>query len=299
MTRPRASQAIHVEIGVVRTSLHTPIRAFRRQYTDLYRDCRIDQQPADAIQIEVHRSPLSLRHRRRYQVFVNGRLRFEPTRFDEVLPYVEWSINWELARVVPQFLQLHASSLEVDGEGVILPGVSGSGKSTLTVGLMMRGWRYLCDEFALLNVDTLKLSPFPRAICLKKDSFPVAESLGIKLQGRRHHHKGTKGQVVFLNPQAVYRDSVGRACPIRYVIFPTYTPGASPTLIPISRAEAAFNLHHVCFNLFGCQAPAAEVLAKMIREAACYRLISGDIGSTCDLLQGLVEGQAAPQAQSA
>ena len=78
---------MHFEVGVVRPSISTPIRALRRQYLGLYGDFRTLRPTEDAIRIDVTRSALSLRHRRRYQVSVNGQLRFEPARFNEVVPY--------------------------------------------------------------------------------------------------------------------------------------------------------------------------------------------------------------------
>lgn len=299
MTGLREQKADHFAIGAVGVSLCTPIRRLRREYAALYEDFRVPQAPDHAVRVDVRPSRWSLRHRRRFQVSVNGRDRFAPTRFDEVLPYVEWAINWELALVMPQFLQIHASSVEMDGQGVMLPGISGSGKSTLTTGLLARGWRYLCDEFALIDSDTLILHPFPRAICIKQPGFPVLESLGIKLKGARHYHKGTKGNVSFVSASAFGAHTVARPCPIRYVVFPKYARGRSPVLVPISRAEAAFALHAVCFNLFECRGAGSDVLANAVRGASCYRLISGDLQETCDLLGELVGGSAQRRARSA
>ncbi len=299
MARDDRQDVMHFQIGEVAMSLRTPLRSLRSQYLALYEDFRVPQRARNSIRIEVRPSQRSLRHRRCYRVYVDGRLRFEPTRFKELLPYVEWAVNWELARVMPQFLQLHASSMEINGQGVILPGASGSGKSTLTTGLIADGWRYLCDEFALIHSGTLELHPFPRAICVKKPAFSVMESLGFHLQKARHYHKGTKGDVVFLNPLNLRPNGIGRTCPVRYVVFPRYAAGAEPALVPISRAEAALDMHHVCFNLFGCRTLGVEVLAKLVRGASCYRLISGEIGKTCRLLRGMVEQAAQPQALSA
>ena len=157
----------------------------------------------------------------------------------------------------------------------------------------------MCDEFALIHADTLELHPFPRAICIKKAAFPVVESLDLTQRGSRHYHKGTKGDVAFLSPGDARPGSVGRACPIRYVIFPKYKPKAVPALVPIHRAEAAFVLHEVCFNLWNCERIGLDVLAGMIRGASCYRLISSEIGQTCDLVQDLVTDQSRVEARSA
>lgn len=275
-------------IGVVHTALSSSLRSLNREYASLYGAFESGVEDKNEIRIEVTRQPLSLRHRRRYVVTINGRIQYEPGRRDEVLPYLEWATAWELAQVMPQFLQLHASSMELDGAGIILPGDSGNGKSTLTAGLLTRGWRYLCDEFALVHTDSLMLHPYPRAICIKKSSFPVIESLGLSFHGGRHYVKGFKGPVAFVNPIDVYPNAIGRVCPIRYVIFPKYVAGATPALTPISRGAAAFDLHRVCFNLFGCRALGLDVIASMIRGTTCYRLTSGEINATCDLLEDVV-----------
>ena len=290
---------MHFSIGDVNVSLATPIRTLRRQYTDLYREFQVDTAGDDAVRVDVVPSRLSLRHRRTYNIAVNGRDRFAPSRFDEVLPYVEWAVNWELADVQPRFLQLHASSLEYDGQGIIFPAASGSGKSTLALALLQSGWRYLCDEFALIHADTLRLHPFPRAICIKKSGFDVAASIGIEVNSARHYHKGTKGPVAFLNPLKIRPACLGRVCPVRFVVFPQYVPRAKPTLMPMSRAEAALQLHHVCFNLFGCRTLGVDVLAGVIRRAACFRLISSDLPETCNLLTHMVEESKHEQARCA
>lgn len=290
---------LHYQIGVVKSQLYTPIRKLRKEYASLYKAFAVTGPQEQAIRIDVIPVRSRIWHRKYYEITVNGGARFLPGRYDEILPHVEWAMNWEVPKVMPQYLQLHASSMEIDGFGIIFPGDSGFGKSTLTAGLLARGWKYLCDEFALIHTDTLMLHPYPRAICLKRPSYPVIESLGLKLHARPNYWKGSKGFVGFVNPLEVRPDAIGRVCPIRYVIFPRYTPGAKPALIPVSRAEAAFDLHRVCFNLFGCNALGVDVLASMIRSAQCYRMISGEIKETCELVQNLIRHQCKAHARSA
>ena len=61
----------------------------------------------------------------------------------------------------------------------------------------------------------------------------------------------------------------------------------------MTRAEGAFALHRVCFNLFGCKQLGLDVLADVVRGAECYRLVSGEIHRTCDLVEKLVRKNAA------
>jgi len=238
--------------------------------------------------------PISMTHRRRYEVSANGHTQFTPTHFNSVLPHVEWAVSWELPRALPQFLQLHASVMEVQGAGVIFPGAAGVGKSTLTVGLIARGWRYLCDEFALLHSGSLDLHPYPRAICIKEPSFPVLRELGVPILREFCFSKGSKGAVTLLSPRSLRADAVAGVCPPRFVIFPQYTPGVEPSITPISRGEAAFALHEVCFNLLHCNRLAVDILAEAIRGANCFRLTAGNIHKTCDLLQSVIERGESP-----
>ncbi len=284
------SCARQFRIGVIDVSLTTPIRSLARDYATLYSHYATPGPVGTPINVSVIPKTFVPWRRRRCDIRVNDRLQFEPASSNEYLPYVEWAINWEIPNVLPQFLQLHASSMQSPSGGVVFPGDSGSGKSTLTAGLLTRGWKYLCDEFALVHADTLDLHPYPRAICVKQPSFPVMESLGLSLFGRPCYSKGFKGQVRFVNPLEVRPDAVGSRCPIRFVMFPKYTPGAQPTLIRMSRADAAFELHRVCFNLFGCARLGIDVIAAMVRNAECFRLIGGEIHRTCDLIQHMVEG---------
>lgn len=287
----------YFRIGVVDVALSTPVRSLLARYESLYREARTDESPQRCIRVRVEPKRAAPWKRRRYEVIVNDRIRFEPCRSEEVLPYVEWAVNWEVPRVLPEYLQLHASSMEVGGVGVVFPGTSGSGKSTLTAGLLAHGWRYLCDEFALIHADTLALHPYPRAICIKRPSYPVIETLGLRLHENRQYVKGGKGRVGFVRPTDVRPDAVGRACPIGCVIFPKYVERAQPQLLPISRGQAAFDLHAVCFNLLDCERLGLDVIAEMIRGASCYRLVSGEINATCGLVQSVVEraGVRAPR----
>lgn len=294
-----ATNTAHYKIGVIRASLTTPLRWLHKEYASLYARYRVEVQSESAIRIEVIPTPISLRHRRRYRILVNGHERFAPTRREEVLPYVEWGLNVEIPHLFPQYLQLHASAMEIEGCGAIFPGASGNGKSTLTAGLLARRWRYFCDEFALIDCKTHMLHPYPRALCIKKPSFGVIEQLGLKFHGRRRYLKGAKGAVGYINPSINGTEAIGRTCPIRYIIFPKFKAGADPALIPISRAEAVFALHPVCFNLLNCKRTGLDVLTEVARSAECYRLITGDIERTCDLVEQLVRTRYRRQAKSA
>lgn len=298
MTRLFSPLAARFRIGEVPVELSTTSRRLLRQYTATYQQWRVDDNAESEslasdsfIRVSVLPEPFRPWRRRRYEVRINDQVLFRPARFQELLPYIEWAITWDVPRALPQFLQLHAATLERNGQGVIFPGASGNGKSTLTAGLIAHGWQYLCDEFALIHSDTLQLHAYPRAICAKESAYPVLQKIGIDAKRTAAPLSGPKGSVCLLNPEHIRKGSSGSICPVRFVIFPKYTAGAMPALIPISRPEAVSMLHTVCFNLLKCRRLGLDVLTEVVREARCYRLISGDLSKTCQLVDALVAGR--------
>lgn len=183
---------------------------------------------------------------------------------------------------------LHAASLERDGVGVILPGGSGSGKSTLALALIARGWRYLCDEFAVVDATAATLQAFPRAVCVKESGYGMLERLGYERPRQAAYIKGFKGRVTFVQPMQKFSTAMGRKCPVRSIVFPKYKPGATTTLTPIPRSQAVLDLHRAAFNLFGCQRAAIDVFLDLVRGAECHRLTSGDIDSACQAVERTV-----------
>lgn len=279
----------HFQIGAVPVTLRTTCGRVARDYANLYDRFRVRCHESPSVLVEVSRNRVRPFHRRRYEVRIGGNILFQPDSASELLPYVEWAITWDVPRVLPGLLQLHAATLERDGMGLMLAGESGSGKSTLSVGLLTRGWRYFCDEFAMIDANTLMAHPYPRAICIKQSGYETLAKLGVRHDVGPKRLKGPKGSVMLVPPSALSSDAIGRPCPLKFIVFPKYQANTRPTLEPISRPEAVARLHRVCFNLLTCKRLGLDVLTDLVRPASCYQLISGDLGDTCELLTNLVD----------
>lgn len=86
----------------------------------------------------------------------------------------EMAMNLQLALGHRRHLLLHASVVERDGRALVMTGESGAGKSTLATLLAAAGWRFMGDEFALLDPVTGLVHAFPRLISLKNESVAAA-----------------------------------------------------------------------------------------------------------------------------
>jgi hypothetical protein len=149
--------------------------------------------------------------------------------------------------------------------------------------LLARGWQYLCDEFALIDKRTLSAHPFPKALCIKAGSYDIVRRSGLSFARRRDYLKAHKGRVGYIRPTAI-----GEPAPVRFIIFPEYRAAVPPQLRPLPRARAALELRRFCFNS-GIADEAIPIIAKLVEQASCFSLSSGDAHRTCELLETLLD----------
>ena len=74
----------------------------------------------------------------------------------------------EIQRLRPDLYVVHAAVLTHGGGAVMLVARSGGGKSTLSWALLHHGLGYLSDELAPIDLATLDILPFPRALMVKR-----------------------------------------------------------------------------------------------------------------------------------
>jgi hypothetical protein len=74
---------------------------------------------------------------------------------------------------VPGAVDLHAGMAEVGDEIVLFPGDPGAGKTTLLLAGLERGWRLLCDDLSLFDLNTSRVTPMPRPIGIRSGT-PLA-----------------------------------------------------------------------------------------------------------------------------
>ncbi len=272
-------------IGVVPVTIRSDDEGAFRAFCDLYHEMRLEEPAPESIDVRVRRTRNGKSLRRRYEVWADGARRFAVWDRRSILPHMEWSINWHIMLYLPRYYQVHASALEVGGAGVIFPAAPQSGKSTLAAGMVQRGARYLSDEFALIDPETLELAAYPKALCIKEGSFSALEATGVKMATLPVYLKGKKGAVRFIRPDFLSTSATTpRPCRVGHIMFCRYRPGATPEVRSISRADALLRLARQSFNFVKFRSAGVNLMADVVRSAECYELTSGDLGRTCDLV---------------
>jgi hypothetical protein len=177
-------------------------------------------------------------------------------------------------------LALHAGAVEYDGLGLVLPAEMEAGKTTLVAGLVRAGFAYLSDEAATLDPDTGWVQPYPKPLSIDQGSWALFPELEPDAELPTDDYKNHQWQVP---PDAIRAHALGRSCPIGTIAFPSYTKGAETALEPLSRAEALVELAKNTFRFKDQARTALDQLARIVRDAVCYRLTIGDLNMAVDL----------------
>jgi HprK-related kinase A len=175
----------------------------------------------------------------------------------------EMGMNLQMALGQKRFLLLHAASVERDGRALVMTGHSGAGKSTLGALLGERGWRFMGDEFALLDLQDGRLHPFPRAVSLKNESLGLfggvdPARLGPMLTGT------PKGTIRHLRPgdEAVRR--MGEPARPVMILFPRFGRDFEPTVREVGAAEAFMRLTQASTNYVALGERGFDALGRFV-----------------------------------
>ena len=158
----------------------------------------------------------------------------------------EMGMNLQMALGWRRHLLLHASSVEKDGKALIMTGLSGSGKSTLSAMLAERGWRFMGDEFALLDLETGDLVPFPRLISLKNKAIETMQQVVPEDRFGPEMKATPKGDIRHLIPPTAAVARMDEPARPALLLFPRF--GHAPELREMGQSEVFVRLTQASTN---------------------------------------------------
>ena len=178
----------------------------------------------------------------------------------------EMGMNLQMALGQRRYLLLHAGAVEQQGRALLLSGESGAGKSTLSALLGERGWRFLGDEFALVEPETGLLHPFPRAVSLKNESLALFDGVGAERLGPLLI--GTpKGTIRHLRPTAEAIAAMDAPARPALVLFPRFAADAAAGARRMGPAELFMRLTQASTNYVALGRRGFDALTRLCREA--------------------------------
>jgi hypothetical protein len=193
-----------------------------------------------------------------------------------LLALFDEDLTIELQKLRPDLYVLHAAVLKSADGVVVLVARSGGGKSTLSWALLHHGFGYSSDELGPVDLETLHVHPYARALILKSDP-PPPYRLGPAIVRTSRGFHVTAADM----PGGV---SKGPA-PIAAIFFLHHRPGASaPSVRAVSAAEAATRLYANALNPLAHNGDGLEGAIRIATGRPSFELITADLGATCSLL---------------
>lgn len=209
---------------------------------------------------------------------------FEPYPQDSALPLFEWGSNWLLAQRLNAYLLLHAGVVARGEHAVILPAAPGSGKSTLTCALHLAGWRFLSDEFGVVDPERGVLLPLLKPAALKNRSIDVIGRLPGAMLGPVFP-KTRKGDVAHFVPSRDSVDDRHRPAKPRLVVFPRYRAGATLSCKPLTAAENAMRLGLNSFNYRSLGPVGFHAVVQLARTTQAYELEYSELSDAVNCIE--------------
>lgn len=200
----------------------------------------------------------------------------------------EMGMNLQMALGHKRHLLLHAAAVERNGKAVLMTGHSGAGKSTLAALLGERGWRFLGDEFALIDLDDGRVHPFPRPVSLKNEALGLfdgvdAERLGPVLQGT------PKGTIRHLRPNAEALSRMDEPAAPVLLLFPRYGRDLECAVRPVGAAEVFVRLTQASTNYVALGEPAFDLVGRRLLSLPVRAIDYPDGASGLALVERLWE----------
>lgn len=186
-----------------------------------------------------------------------------PLPLDQGLLAAEMAMNLQIALGWRRHLLLHASAVEKDGKALIMTGESGSGKSTLSALLGSRGWRFMGDEFVLLDLVTGEAVPFPRLISLKNEAIGAVQTGALDAQFGPLMRGTPKGDIRHMVPPSDAIAAMDRAAMPALLLFPRF--GADPEIRDVPPGEAFMRMTQASTNYVALGEAGFTTLTRFIK----------------------------------
>jgi HprK-related kinase A len=191
-----------------------------------------------------------------------------PLPLDQALLAAEMGMNLQMALGWRRHLILHASAVEKDGpngpRALIMTGASGSGKSTLSAMLGNKGWRFMGDEFVLLDMLTGEVVSFPRLISLKNEAIGAMQATVLDATFGPLMRGTPKGDIRHMVPPVDAVAAMDRPAKPALLLFPRF--GYEPAIRDVQPEETFMRLTQASTNYVALGEAGFSTLTRFIRE---------------------------------
>jgi hypothetical protein len=185
---------------------------------------------------------------------------------------------------------VHATALEYQGHGVLIPGYSGQGKTTSFLSLLRAGFRYLSDDYPLLRDQGThtELLAFPMKIDVTDrtiEFFPELRNAALGILQQGIYKK-------YFQAEDLYAAVIGSSCRPAMILFPHVVDIPHSCLEPLPKSRALEAILPQGLLVYDQVVARREfqALSRLVQQVDCYRLHFGrDVLDLPNLITPLLE----------
>ncbi|MFQ6617325.1 MAG: hypothetical protein ACE5QV_01445 [Fidelibacterota bacterium] len=227
------------QLADVKIKVKTNSANFYRQLHDAYRHTEIKDNAPSEFNFFIDCSSIDERGKPVYKIVSGDHgLIFSGRNFSEIFPVFEWYFYDYAASKLDNFIQIHAGSVSTGETGILFPASKNSGKTSLITGLLFQGYRYLTEDIALIDPESLKIIPFPRVIWLTESHLNLFNSEFNFVCKKGYDLIFREAPLWFVNPLEINGTDIGDPINVGYIIFLEYNPSKNTEIKSISKTEA-------------------------------------------------------------
>lgn len=308
----------HLRLASFSACVRSTVRSIVEEFAHLHRHLLVTPTEPATVTLSLFAQrrftpQAAARRRLRYVLLEGDDLLYTTSNRRELVPELEMALACCLVEHLSDYLQLHAGAVAKGGVGLLVVGPPGAGKTTLVCTLLAHGFSYLADEVVFLELPSLRILPYYRALSIKAGSLDPLRPFLPPLSAGGYHIKEEKGPFWYVNPLDVVSQPdrpaqgrseaaaaepvparLGAAAPLRAILLPQVAAEpAAPSLEPMPRGTMLRHLAGQLVRLPAPRVPSFEALLRLVERCACFTLRSGEARATAAVVAELVDRLAA------
>ncbi len=216
-----------------------------------------------------------------FSLIREGQTACEGSNPGDLLFLLEKDVTVELQKRRSDLFFLHAAAIAWRGWACLLAAESGSGKSTTTWGLLHHGFHYLSDELSPIDLHSMRVFPYPHALCLKQ---PPAAAYRLPAGAL------DLGGTISIPARTLPSATVSGPRPLGAVFLVTHRPDLSaPNMRVVAPAEASARLYVTALNALAHPNRGLDAVIRISEAVPCFAVSSAELSATCALIGSTVE----------
>lgn len=258
--------------GLYRFALHSDLDSVYHQASIIYSDAPSETDFLD-FKIRIVFDSLIRRYvKPQISFYSDQHSPFKPLPVSQASAVLEWGMNWCIAAHEFSNLLIHSAVLVKDGKAIIFPALPGSGKSTLTAHLGLKGWDTYSDEMAIIDIETDKVRPLYRPVCLKNNSIDLIKSWHPDAAFTNVCKDTQKGDVAHVKVMSWDRYERLQDTPIVAVVFPKYIANSQLNIYQLDQVQAFHTLSRNAFNYNILGARGFSAISRIIAKSRLFEI---------------------------